>query len=163
MSKKDITSKELFSSPHIAASFSNVILANGAFIFKGKYMKLVDTEQPNAEEEANGALRVDSRRRDMLYDTLVQFCKAMYRMLIGFEFQSTPDAKILCRVMDYDGRNYRTQRRTRNGKFVPVFTIVVYTGEKPWNPEKELTEMLDRVPAFMNGFRSNYRMIFVDL
>ncbi len=165
MQKMDATSKELFSNPKFAASFCNAVFAKGARAFKAKSMKLVNTEQPTVEEEENGALWVDSRYRDLLFDVVMTIGKTKYRMLIGFEFQSTPDCTILLRAIGYDERTYRMQLRysRRNGRLVPVFSVVVYTGEKPWNPKRELADMLGKSPAFMNDFRPNYSIIFIDL
>jgi len=49
----------------------------------------------------------------------------------------------------------------RADKFMPVITIVVYYGEKPWDGALSLHDMLD-IPEGMKKFINDYKMILVE-
>lgn len=52
-------------------------------------------------------------------------------------------------------------RMKKTDRFMPVITIVVYYGEKPWDGALSLHEMLD-IPSEMESFVNDYRMLLVE-
>ena len=86
------------------------------------------------------------------------------------------------RVMGYDYGTYKKQyddnavkyknakglsrdeylsRMKKTDKFIPVITIVIYYGEKPWDGALSLHEMLN-IPKAMEPFVNDYRMHLVE-
>ena len=49
----------------------------------------------------------------------------------------------------------------KTDKFVPVITVVVYYGEKPWDGAESLHEMLN-IPEEMKQFVNDYKMLLVE-
>ena len=49
----------------------------------------------------------------------------------------------------------------RTDKFIPVITVVVYYGEKPWDGATSLHEMLD-IPDQMSAFVNDYRVFLIE-
>ncbi|MBR4026441.1 MAG: Rpn family recombination-promoting nuclease/putative transposase [Lachnospiraceae bacterium] len=49
----------------------------------------------------------------------------------------------------------------KTDKLLPVITIVVYYGEKPWDGAKTLHEMLD-IPEEMKPYVNDYKMLLVE-
>jgi hypothetical protein len=52
-------------------------------------------------------------------------------------------------------------RMKKTDKFMPVITIVIYYGEKPWDGARSLHEMLN-IPEEMETFVNDYPMILVE-
>lgn len=86
------------------------------------------------------------------------------------------------RIMGYDYGTYRKQyadnaknyntpegieadeylsKMKKTDKFIPVITIVVYYGEKPWDGATTLHEMLD-ISDEMKTYVNNYKMLLVE-
>ena len=86
------------------------------------------------------------------------------------------------RVMGYDYGTYKKQydsnarkyqtvrgleedeylsRMKKTDRFIPVITMVVYYGEKPWDGAVSLHEMLD-IPDGMKAFVNDYKILLVE-
>ena len=80
--------------------------------------------------------------------------------IICAELQSVADATMPVRVMKYDSLAYAYQLQKRigssNGVFLPVTTIVVNLGRKPWNVPTSLYGMFPQVDDFVKTFVPNY-------
>jgi len=102
--------------------------------------------------------------------------------MLGLESQEHVHYAMPLRVMGYDYGTYKKQydsnagrykkpdcidedeylsRMKRTDKFIPVITIVVYYGEKPWDGALSLHGMLN-IPEGMKKFINDYKMILVE-
>lgn len=77
------------------------------------------------------------------------------------------------RVIAYDGASYKKQiidkkeraksnKAHAQSKFYPVITLVVYMGDKPWNKNVSLHEVLDIKPE-LRPFVNDYKAHVIDL
>ena len=103
-------------------------------------------------------------------------------VMLGMESQERIHYAMPLRVMGYDYSTYKKQyddnakkyqksdgldkdeylsRMKRTDRFLPVITIVVYYGEKPWDGAISLHGMLD-IPEEMKKFVNDYRMMLVE-
>ena len=68
------------------------------------------------------------------------------------EFQSTTDTAVALRVMEYTALSY--SELVRNGRATPgalplVLPVVLYNGDSPWTPAKEVRQLIARPPAIL--------------
>lgn len=154
--------------------------------FKGSYF--VDpgslhnrlTQEVDFGSSKNGKLR--QTERDLIKEVLKTDGKVAY-LLLAVENQKHVDYAMPWRVMDYDNGSYRSQidhlkainkdnsKGATNAEFVsglrkedrliPVITLVVYLGDKPWDGPRSLKEMFDVDPE-LEPFISDYRMNLIE-
>ena len=88
--------------------------------------------------------------------------------LIGFENQAKADKYVAVRVIGYDGADYRNQYKAKKSgeskdeKFYPVITLVIYFGKDDWNYGTNLHSCLDISPELL-PFVSDYKVNFYSL
>ncbi|MCD7922434.1 MAG: transposase [Clostridiales bacterium] len=64
------------------------------------------------------------------------------------------------RPVSVTGEEYLSRMR-RTDRFVPVVTVVIYYGEKPWDGAMSLHEMLE-IPEKMKPYVQDYKMVLVE-
>ena len=179
--KPDIIIKNYWSNDEQFADFFNAVLFDGQQIIKPDELEDLDTEQSSILEhrkyaESIGASRdnVKIRKKSILYG--IEF------VILGIEGQEHIHYAMPMRVMGYDYGTYKKQydanaakykdvkglsedeylsRMKKTDKFIPVITIVVYYGEKPWDGATSLHGMLN-IPKEMEFFINDYRMNLVE-
>lgn len=179
--KPDIIIKNYWHNDEQFADFFNAVLFDGQQIIKPDELEDLDTEQSSILEhrkytESIGASRdnVKIRKKSMLYG--VEF------VILGMEGQEHIHYAMPMRVMGYDYGTYKKQydaniakykdvkglsedeylsRMKKTDKFIPVITIVVYYGEKPWDGATSLHGMLN-IPKEMELFINDYKMHLVE-
>ncbi len=89
----------------------------------------------------------------------------MYIYLL-IEFQSKPDPWMALRILVYMGLLYQdlVKKRglTKTGKLPPVFPLVLYNGEKPWNSPLEVSELIEALPGGLMLYRPSLRYMLID-
>lgn len=141
----------------------------------------MDTEESSVLEhkeyaESIGASRdnVKIRKKSTTYDVEL--------LILGIEGQESIHYAMPMRVMGYDYGTYKKQyddnaqkyknakeisrdeylsKMKKTDKFVPVITIVIYYGEKPWDGALSLHGMLN-IPKAMEPFVNDYKMHLVE-
>ena len=179
--KADIVVKNYWRNNEQFADFFNAALFEGKQLIKPDELEDMDTEESSVLEhkeyaESIGASRdnVKVRKKSTTYN--------MELVILGMEGQERIHYAMPMRVMGYDYGTYKKQyednavkyktaknmtedeymsRMKRTDKLIPVITIVVYYGEKPWDGAVSLHGMLD-IPKEMEPFVNDYKMHLVE-
>ena len=179
--KPDIILKNYWRDKEQFADLFNAVLFNGKQIIKPEELEDLDTEESSVLEHREYAESIQAsrdiikiRKRSLAYST--EF------VMLGKEAQEHIHYAMPMRVMGYDygvykkqydnnAKNYKTadgmtedeylSKMKKTDKFVPVITIVVYYGEKPWDGAVSLHEMLS-IPEEMKPFVNDYKMLLVE-
>ena len=179
--KPDIIVKNYWRNKEQFADFFNAVLFDGKQVIKPKELEDLDTEESSVLEhkeyaESIGASRdtVKIRKKSTVYG--VEF------VILGMEGQEHIHYAMPMRVMGYDYAAYQKQyvdnaakyktakslteeeylsKMKKDDRLVPVITVVVYYGEKPWDGAVSLHGML-HISEEMNPFVNDYRMHLVE-
>ena len=179
--KADIVVKKYWRNNEQFADFFNAVLFDGEQLIKPDELEDIDTEESYILEhkeyaESIGASRdnVKIRKKSTVYDVEL--------VILGMEGQERIHYTMPMRVMGYDYGTYKKQyddnaakyknvkgmsedeyisRMLKTDKFIPVITIVVYYGEKPWDGAVSLHGMLN-IPEEMKPFVNDYRIHLVE-
>ena len=177
--KPDIIVKNYWRNKEQFADFFNAVLFDGKQVIKPKELEDLDTEESSVLEhkeyaESIGASRdtVKIRKKSTVYG--VEF------VILGMEGQE--HIHYAMRVMGYDYAAYQKQyvdnaakyktakslteeeylsKMKKDDRLVPVITVVVYYGEKPWDGAVSLHGML-HISEEMKPFVNDYRMHLVE-
>lgn len=176
--KADVVVKNYWRNNEQFADFFNAVLYDGKQVIKPEELIDIDSEESHVIEhrkyfESISAARdnVKILKKSAKYE--VELC------LLGMESQEHIHYAMPIRVMGYDYGSYKKQyednaikykdikglsedefisRMMKTDKFVPIITIVVYYGEKPWDGAKSLHGMLnipDDLKIFINDYKLN--------
>lgn len=179
--KPDIIVKNYWRNKEQFADFFNAVLFDGKQVIKPKELEDLDTEESSVLEhkeyaESIGASRdtVKIRKKSTVYG--VEF------VILGMEGQEHIHYAMPMRVMGYDYAAYQKQyvdnaakyktakslteeeylsKMKKDDRLVPVITVVVYYGEKPWDGAMSLHGML-HISEEMKPFVNDYRMHLVE-
>ena len=179
--KPDIIVKNYWRNKEQLADFFNAVLFDGKQVIKPKELEDLDTEESSVLEhkeyaESIGASRdtVKIRKKSTVYG--VEF------VILGMEGQEHIHYAMPMRVMGYDYAAYQKQyvnnaakyktakslteeeylsKMKKDDRLVPVITVVVYYGEKPWDGAVSLHGML-HISEEMKPFVNDYRMHLVE-
>lgn len=179
--KPDIIVKNYWRNKEQFADFFNAVLFDGKQVIKPKELEDLDTEESSVFEhkeyaESIGASRdtVKIRKKSTVYG--VEF------VILGMEGQEHIHYAMPMRVMGYDYAAYQKQyvdnaakyktakslteeeylsKMKKDDRLVPVITVVVYYGEKPWDGAVSLHGML-HISEEMKPFVNDYRMHLVE-
>ena len=166
MGQKDITQKTLESHNDVFADIINGIVFDGNDVVKED--ELFDT--PNMSSFRAGK-KITNQERDV---TKLWKENNIRIALWGVENQTNPEKNMPLRVISYDGASYKRQildyeARLKKGKnrivaeeYYPVITFVVYLGDKPWNKNKSLMEVLNVRPE-LKQYVNDYKLNLIDL
>ena len=178
--KPDITLKEYWENNERYADLLNAVLFEGRTVIHASQL-----EEQNAEESHTLELgdKTDSLSaiRDLF--RVIRTAMGVEFMLVGIENQDKIHYGMPIRVLNLDAYAYNNQwKRLRakykeekdltadeflshmrkEDKFLPVVTIVIYYGEKPWDGAKDLHGVLN-IPDEIKPFVGNYPMHLVEV
>lgn len=163
------------------ADLFNAVLFGGRQVFRPEELEDVDTEESSVLEHRDYAASIRASR-DNIKVSKKSTAYGVELVMLGMESQSHIHYGMPIRIMGYDYGTYKKQydsnarkyqkhdgldddeflsKMKRTDKFIPVITIVVYYGEKPWDGAVSLHGMLD-IPEEMKPFVNDYKMILVE-
>lgn len=179
--KPDIVLKNYWSNNEQFADLFNAVLFNGEQIIQPDELEDVDTEESTVLEHKDYAESIKASRDNIK----IQKKSTVYGVqfvLLGLESQEHIHYAMPMRIMGYDYSSYKKQydsnakkyqnadgleedeflsKMKKTDKLIPVITVVVYYGEKPWDGAKSLHEMLN-IPKEMKQFVNDYKMLLVE-
>ena len=86
-------------------------------------------------------------------------------MLVMLEFQSTTDAAMALRVMEYTALLYGELLRrgkAKPGALPPVLPVVLYNGDAPWRPTTEMRELIAAPSPLLAPYQPSQRHFVLD-
>lgn len=163
------------------ADLFNAALFDGRQVIKPEELEDLDTEASSILEHRKHAESITASR-DNIKARKFSAAHGVEFVLLGAESQGHVHYAMPMRVMGYDYNAYKKQYdsnaqkyKTRGGigqdeylskmkkddKFIPVITLTVYYGEKPWDGATSLHGMLN-IPEGMRKFVNDYKMPLVE-
>ena len=158
-------------------------LING-WLFRG-------SDRLTADDISDSDRRILTRKgRNRYKDRFRDLCKSIdgvvFRLLIGVEHQEHVHYAMPVRIMDYDSSSYSVQKDeiscrhteaqdlkedeflsgfSRTDRLIPVVSLVLYCGSRPWDGARRLHELLDldRFPQELTEYVTDYRIHVLDI
>lgn len=179
--KPDTVLKNYWNDNEQFADLFNAVLFDGRQIIKADELENMDTEESTVLENREYAESIKASRDNIK----IQKKSSVYGVqfvLLGLESQEHIHYAMPIRVMGYDYGSYKKQydsnakkyktaegmsedeylsKMKKTDKLIPVITVVIYYGERPWDGAKSLHEMLD-IPAEMIKYVNDYKMLLVE-
>lgn len=173
MAEKDIFSNEYFDDKERFADLLNGYLLNGQNVIQAE-----DLTESNSYVARIQKINNDANTQTMLRDVVKTLQVGMKIMLIVLQNQSDIHYAMPVRLMNEEAAGYHKQWRaiakkhkkahdlkkdeyisgfSRNDRLMPIMTIVVYFGAKPWDGPRNLRQMLD-----MDGIPPELRNMVTD-
>jgi len=160
MSKHDQSYKMLFSHPEVVRDLL-VGFIHDDWI---KQLDMSSLEKANSEYVSEELL---SRDNDILWG--VKWGNDWIYVYILLEFQSTPNKWMAVRVLTYicllyqDLLKNKRKNLTRHKKLPPVFPIVLYNGNEPWQAETTIQALIDTIDdENFQAYQPNFQYVFLD-
>ena len=179
--KPDTVLKNYWSDNERFADIFNATLFDGSPVIKPEELESEDTEESFVLEHRDYAESIKASR-DNIKISKRSVTYGVEFVMLGLESQEHVHYAMPLRVMGYDYSTYKKQydnnakkykksdslnedeylsRMKMTDKFMPVITIVVYYGEKPWDGAVSLHGMLD-IPEALKVFVNDYKMLLVE-
>lgn len=179
--KPDTVLKNYWSDNEQFADIFNAVLFGGEQVIRPEELENEDTEESSVLEHRDYAESLRASR-DNIKVSKKSTAYGVELVMLGLESQECIHYAMPMRVMGYDYGTYKKQYDSnarkyktaeglaedeylsgmkRTDKFMPVITIVVYYGEKPWDGAVSLHGMLD-IPEGMKKFVNDYKMMLVE-
>ncbi len=179
--KPDTVLKNYWSDNGRFADLFNAVLFSGEQRICPGELEDADTEQSTILENREYAQSIQAAR-DVINIQKVSGALGAQFVMYGLENQERIHYAMPMRVMGVDYAAYKKQYDANAGKYrdsrgmnedeylskmkradrlIPVITIVVYYGEKPWDGATSLCGMLD-IPQWLEHAVSDYRMNLVE-
>lgn len=157
------------------------MLFEGKQVIRPEELEDVDTEESSVLEHKDYAESIRASR-DNIKVSKKSTTFGVEFVMFGMESQEHIHYAMPLRVMGYDYGTYKKQydsnarkyqtvrgleedeylsRMKKTDRFIPVITMVVYYGEKPWDGAVSLHEMLD-IPDGMKAFVNDYKILLVE-
>jgi len=174
--KNDVT-KEFMSNNVFFADFCNYYIYNGEQRIQPDQLHPLDT---SALLHA-GKKHPSKTERDVLKYISAKTTDTVAYLIVGIENQSDIDYAMPARNMLYDAQQYHRQRQEiinahrnnreyeyfisgmhKDDKLLPVITIVVYFGSKPWDGPMTLHEILNTDDPDLLQYVADYRLNLID-
>ena len=161
--KPDIVLKNYWNNNEQFADLFNAVLFEGKQLIKPEELEDMDTDESTVLEHKEYAESIKASRDNIK----IQKKSSVYGVqfvLLGLESQEHIHYAMPLRVMGYDYGSYKKQydsnakkyenakgleadeflsKMKRTDKFLPIITVVIYYGEKPWDGARTLHKMLD--------------------
>ncbi len=156
--KQDLTLKDYFKNCTYFADFINGVLYNGQQVISASDLELDDTDVSAVNEDN---FTVIERRRDIA----MRYKEKGKEVIIGIENQSTVDRNMAIRILIYDAFKYNQQLKNKkkdNRKILPIYTIVLYSGDEKWNASESLIESLD-TPEDFKEYVNDWKYKIIDI
>ena len=179
--KPDIVLKNYWNNNEQFADFFNALLFEGRQIIKPDELEDIDTEESSVLEHREYAESMKASRDNIKVRKKFS-AYGVELVLLGMESQEHIHYAMPMRIMGYDYGSYKKQydsnakkyktakglsedeylsRMRKNDKFMPVITVVIYYGERPWDGPKSLHDMLD-IPNDIIRYVNDYKMLLVE-
>lgn len=180
--KKRVITKQYFSNRERFAEICNHGLFHGETILHADQLKEMDSEEQSVIGMSTEEVDVMWKSRDILK----QYEDGSVFVIIGIESQTEIHYCMPLRNLLYDTLNYENQRLeiyrkhkrdrdlrdaeylsgfSRSDRLFPVFTLVLYYGEKEWDGARTLMELLD-IPDELVPFQNkllDYKLNILDI
>ena len=179
--KPDTVLKNYWSNNDQFADLFNAVLFEGKPVIKPEDLEDSDTEESSVLEHREYAESIQASRDNIKIRKKSQTHGAEFSLL-GIEGQEHTHYAMPMRVMGYDYGTYKKQYDSnakkhreakdlqgdeylsgmkRTDKFIPVITVVIYYGEKPWDGATTLHGMLD-IGEDIAPYVNDYKMLLVE-
>lgn len=179
--KPDTVLKNYWSDNAQFADLFNAVLFNGKQVILPEELEDVDTETSSILEHKGYAESIKASR-DNIKIQKKSITYGVQFVLLGLESQEHIHYAMPMRIMGYDYGSYKKQyesnakkyqkadgleedeflsKMKKTDRFIPVITLVVYYGERPWDGAKSLHDMLD-ISEEMKPFVNDYKMFLVE-
>lgn len=179
--KPDVILKNYWNNNEQFADLFNAVLFEGKQIIKPEELEGVDSEASTVLEHREHAESIKANRDNIKIQKKLSASGVQF-VLLGVESQELIHYAMPMRVMGYDYASYKKQydsnakkykneeglsedeylsKMKKTDKFIPVITVVIYYGEKPWDGAKTLHEMLN-IPKEMTKYVNDYKMLLVE-
>lgn len=179
--KPDIILKNYWNDNEQFADLFNAVLFGGKQVIRPEKLEDVDTEELSLLEHRDYAESIQASRDNIKVSKRSTEYGVELAML-GIESQEHIHYAMPLRVMGYDYGTYKKQydsnakryktfkgmerneylsKMKKTDRFIPVITIVVYYGEKPWDGAVSLHGMLD-ISEALKAFVNDYKVLFVE-
>ena len=179
--KPDTILKNYWRNNEQFADLFNAILFNGRSVIKPEELEDVDTEESSILEHKEYVESIQASR-DNIKIRKKSTVHGVEYVLFGNESQKHIHYAMPMRVMGYDYSTYKKQyednakkyqtsegieedeylsRMKRTDRFVPVITVVIYYGEKPWDGPTTLHGMLD-IPDELAQYVNDYKILLAE-
>lgn len=154
LGEKDMTTKNLQEYNDVFSDIVNGLFFNGETVMKKNELSAAGK---NSHYKADGKMHSQERDVSKLWKNA-----NITIAFVGIENQVGLDKGMILRVISYDGAEYRIQCKSKNDRYYPVITLVIYFGEEDWNGGNSLHECLD-IPEKLIPFVSDYKMNFYSI
>lgn len=179
--KPDIILKNYWRDNEHFADLFNAILFGGEQVIQPGELEDLDAESSTILEHRKYAEGI-AASRDNIKVRKKSDAYGIELVMLGNESQEHIDYAMPMRVMGYDYSAYKKQydsnaakynhsdgmeedeylsRMKRADRFLPVITVTVYYGKKPWDGVISLHGMLD-IPEELRKYVNDYRMLLVE-
>ena len=150
---KDKIMKEFLENNAYFVDFFNAYFFDGERVLKPENCVELDSEMNDSNMDLEKHVDVIRKYNDgNLYSALI------------IENQSYADASMVVRAATYEYVAYeRMLKKNRNNKKLPMVNILVfYTGERPWNAARQLSELVEVDERFESYFH-DYKMNLIEI
>ena len=179
--KPDTVVKNYWNNNEQFADFFNAVLFNGEQVIKPEELEDVDTEESSVMEHRKYAESIQASR-DNIKVMKTSAGQGVEFVMLGNEGQEHIHYAMPVRVMGYDYGTYKKQyddnagkykiskgieedeylsKMKKTDKFIPVITVVVYYGEKPWDGATSLHGMLN-IDSRLKQYVNDYKLLLVE-
>ena len=179
--KLDIVLKNYWRNNEQFADFFNAVLFDGKQIIKPEELEDADTEESSVLEHGDYAESIQLSR-DNIKIRKKSSAHGVEFVMLGKEGQEFIHYAMPMRVMGYDYGTYKKQydnnakryksytglesdeylsKMKKTDQFIPVITVVVYYGEKPWDGATTLHGMLS-ISKEMERYVNDYKILLVE-
>ena len=159
MGPHDSGYKLLFSYPYLVES-----LIRG--FVPGPWIDRLDFSSLEPVSEAHPRDEIGVRYDDMIWRLRWRDTGKWIYVYLLLEFQSTDDAFMAVRVLDYDGGLYRQLVRALKSKrddLLPlVLPVVLYRGDRPWTAKQDVFELIESAPDELAPYLPHLRYLLLD-
>ena len=153
---KDKMMKEFLENNAYFVDFFNAYFFDGQKVLKPENCEELDSEMNDANMDLEKHVDVIRKYNDgNLYSAFI------------IENQSYVDASMVVRAAVYEyvayERMLKKSKKNRNNKKLPMVNILVfYTGERPWNAARQLSELVEVDERFESYFH-DYKMNLIEI
>ena len=153
---KDKMMKEFLENNAYFVDFFNAYFFDGEKVLKPENCEELDSEMNDANMDLEKHVDVIRKYNDgNLYSAFI------------IENQSYVDASMVVRAAVYEfvayERMLKKSKKNRNNKKLPMVNILVfYTGEKPWNAARQLSQLVEVDERFESYFH-DYKMNLIEI
>ena len=179
--KPDVVLKNYWRDNRRFADLFNAVLFGGRQVIRAQELADLDTDESAVIQHRGHAESIQAAR-DSIKVCKLSAARGTELVLLGNEGQEHIHYAMPVRIMGYDYGSYKKQyeanaqkyrreggpdrdeylsRMGREDRFIPVITIVIYYGEKPWDGAVSLHGML-KIPAGLKKYVNDYRVTLIE-